>query len=159
MLIASYRNTERGIQAARANITKPVTTEKPLVKADDRLLPVMAQKFEVYADSLAVEMSAMWPEKKVRKYRGRYHVIVRRMCRVFGVTLNELYSERRGKTVVHARQSIYYWAWRLTPLSAVQIGHRMGGRDYSTVLYGLSMYQYRRAKMGRNLRKLREGGK
>ena len=162
MLIASYRSTERGIQVAqkKAATLKLVTSNRTHNLAPDRsLLPIVAVRFEAFADAISAEFAALWPDKKVRKYRARYEVILKRFCRVFKVTVNDLYSERRDMTVSFARQAIYYWSWRLTRLSAPQIGQRMGGRDHTTILRGIYAYQRKRARMGRYLPRLQRGSK
>lgn len=78
-----------------------------------------------------------------------------RACRVFGVSIMELRSARRNRRVSLARQFIYYWATRLTPMSLGQIGRLIGGRDHTSVLHGRDVYPVKRAKMGRNLRAVR----
>lgn len=154
MLIASYRHTERGIQRARkqAAALKLVVSKPSFAPVPDRsLVPIVAVKFEAFADAIRAEFAALWPEKPKQMYRAQYEVILRRITRVFNVSIHDLYSERRDKQVAFARQSIYYWAWRLTRLSAPQIGRRMGGRDHTTILRGVYAYRRKRGKMGRYL--------
>jgi len=81
--------------------------------------------------------------------------IVVRACRVFKVSPADLRSARRSVRVSTARQFIYYWATRLTPMSLGQIGRQLGGRDHTTVHYGRDAYPKKRAKMGRHLRATR----
>lgn len=78
-----------------------------------------------------------------------------RACRVFKVSLMELRSSRRNGNVVMARQFLYYWATRLTPMSLGQIGRLIGGRDHTSVWHGRERYPDKRAKMGRYLRPVR----
>lgn len=162
MLIASYRNTERGICAARQ---KPVVLPfvmpvKPqLVVPDKCLVSVTLRKFDKFLDDLSVEMAAYRLGVKHRHYRTHFDRIVQRLCRVFQVSVIDLHSDRRDRAAASARQAIYYWTWRLTRLSAPQIGRRLGNRDHTTVLYGVTAYQRKRAQMGRHLRELRKGRK
>jgi chromosomal replication initiation ATPase DnaA len=81
--------------------------------------------------------------------------IEQRACKVFKVSLVELRSARRNDRVAFARQFIYYWATRLTPMSLGQIGRLVGGRDHTTVFHGRDVYPKKRAKMGRHLREVR----
>ncbi|WP_439273565.1 helix-turn-helix domain-containing protein [Pseudochrobactrum sp. HB0163] len=166
MFVAAYRNTERGIAAARARkaavlpfapqAPKSATPPKAQKTAADRALEqAVAKKFEQYLAEIAAEQALRMRQQAQRAYRARFDVIVRRLCRVFRVSPLDLCSARRGGATVHARQAVYYWAWRLCGLSSPQIGRRLGGRDHTTVLHGIVSYQKKRALMGRNLRQLR----
>ena len=86
-----------------------------------------------------------------------FAIIERRICRVFRITVDELNAKGRKGRVTVARQAVMYWAARLTALSPKMIGQRMGGRDHSTVYFGIDRYPERRAKQGRNLRKIERG--
>lgn len=162
MMIASYRNTERGIRTARQkSVVLPfIAPVKPqLIVPDNSLVSPTMCKFERFLDQVNAAMAALRRLEKRKRKRSYFDVIVQRLCCVFNVTINDLRSERRDKSTVLARQAIYYWTWRLTAFSSVQIGKRLGGRDHSTVLSGISAYQLKRAQMGRHLRELRRVGK
>lgn len=85
-------------------------------------------------------------------YRADFQTIVSRICRVFGVTPRDVVSASCRHDLIMPRQAIYYWAYRLTPLSCQGIGAKLGNRDHSTVLYGVKTYRKKRARMGRHLR-------
>lgn len=88
-----------------------------------------------------------------------YASIEARLCRAFGVTPEEICGRARNvPRVTLCRQAIMYWAKRRTLLSPAQIGKRMGGRDHSTVYYGIDAYPKKRAKQGRHLRTLPRDG-
>ncbi len=53
----------------------------------------------------------------------------------FGVTLYELKTRRRNKTVVIPRQVAMYLSRELTDLSFPEIGTQFGGKDHTTVLH------------------------
>lgn len=53
----------------------------------------------------------------------------------FGVTLSELKTRRRTKTVVLPRQVAMYLSRELTELSLPEIGDHFGGKDHTTVLH------------------------
>ena len=55
----------------------------------------------------------------------------------FGVKLSELQSKKRSKAIAFPRQVAMYLARRITRLSLEEIGGYFGGRDHSTVLYGV----------------------
>lgn len=84
-----------------------------------------------------------------------FATIVERAIRVFKISRVELFSDRRVKRIVDARQFVMYWACRRTTLSLPHIGRKLGGRDHTTVLHGKDAYVRKRAAMGRTLRKAR----
>lgn len=160
MLIASYRNTERGIRAVRQNpavlpFVAPVQPQ--LVVPDTSLVSVSLRKFDKFLDAVSVEMAGHHGATERKPHRTNFDRIVQRLCRVFQVSVIDLNSDRRDRAAARARHAIYYWTWRLTRLSAPQIGRRLGNRDHTTVLYGVTAYQRKRAQMGRHLRELRKG--
>ncbi len=71
--------------------------------------------------------------------------IMRVVTARFGIKPSELQSRRRTNAVVLPRQVGMYLARRVTRMSLEEIGHFFGGRDHSTVLYGIE-------KIGRLMR-------
>ncbi|WP_024338001.1 helix-turn-helix domain-containing protein [Bradyrhizobium japonicum] len=55
----------------------------------------------------------------------------------FNISMNELESSRRLAQLVRARQTCFYLARKLTSRSLPEIGRRLGGRDHTTVLFGI----------------------
>lgn len=74
---------------------------------------------------------------------SHWRVIVRDVCEKHGVILADLLSIRRNKAVVAARHEAMYRMRHETTLSYPQIGKRMGGRDHSTVVYGVWKHEQR----------------
>ncbi len=155
MIVVSYRNTDRGIKEAR----KPVAVLPRVARISDAMVRVSIDaKRKRFVADLVPALGARFftqepkPAPVRQPYKPRFDQIVRRICRVFGVTLVDLRSPRRDSDAVIARQAIYYWARRQTPLSLPQIAQLMGGRDHTTVMYGVAKYQQRRREMGRYLR-------
>lgn len=89
-----------------------------------------------------------------RHFQPRFDRIAQRLCRVFGVTMADLRSPRRNGASMRARLAVYYWARRMTSLSYPTIGRLLGGRDHTTVMRGVFIYQVKRQAMGRTLRVL-----
>jgi chromosomal replication initiator protein len=56
----------------------------------------------------------------------------------FGVKLSELQSRKRTNAIAFPRQIGMYLARKLTRMSLEEIGGYFGGRDHSTVLYGVT---------------------
>lgn len=65
------------------------------------------------------------------------HKIRLAVCRDFNVCREEFMSDRRWKRAALARHVGWYLASKLTTLSLPRIGHLCGGRDHTTVLYGI----------------------
>ncbi len=63
--------------------------------------------------------------------------ITQLVCERFEVKLADLRSKRRSRSISEPRQIIMFLARRLTSLSLDEIGDFFGGRDHSTVLYGV----------------------
>lgn len=129
MQMFAYKNTEAGIRALHRQIATFETTTKIADLYRDKWKSTVQQT----------------PFKRIET----------RACRVFGVSIMELRSARRNKRVALARQFVYYWTTRLTPMSMGQIGRLLGGRDHTTCLHGKHKYVEKRAKMGRTLRGVR----
>ena len=55
----------------------------------------------------------------------------------FNVKASELQSKKRSKSIVFPRQICMFLARRLTDQSLEEIGYYFGGRDHTTVLYGV----------------------
>lgn len=59
----------------------------------------------------------------------------------YGLTMPELIAARRDKRSVNARHEYMWRAKKETSRSLVQIGKTCGGRDHTTVLHGIRVYQ------------------
>jgi chromosomal replication initiation ATPase DnaA len=64
-------------------------------------------------------------------------LIKRLVCEHYNITLVDLLSERRTRTIARPRQVAMYLAKKLTKSSLPAIGKRMGHRDHTTVLHGV----------------------
>jgi chromosomal replication initiator protein len=61
--------------------------------------------------------------------------IQRCVAEEFGVSLQDLKTKRRNKTIVLPRQIAMYLSRELTDLSLPEIGNSFGGKDHTTVLH------------------------
>jgi chromosomal replication initiation ATPase DnaA len=68
--------------------------------------------------------------------RIRSKEIIAAASEYFNVPAAYIMSQARVKHVSYARQVTMYLCRELTPLSMVQIGRRLDGRDHTTVLHG-----------------------
>ncbi|MEK6727412.1 MAG: chromosomal replication initiator protein DnaA [Candidatus Omnitrophota bacterium] len=64
--------------------------------------------------------------------------IQRCVAEEFGVSLQELKTKRRNKTIVLPRQVAMYLSRELTDLSLPEIGEFFGGKDHTTVLHSFN---------------------
>lgn len=60
------------------------------------------------------------------------------VCRKFGVDENAVISKRRDESLVKARQIIMYLCRKHTDLSLDEIGKKLGKRDHTSVMSGIS---------------------
>lgn len=115
----------------------------------NRALLALDEKWEI-------QLGAINKEKEWKRVTRPMSVVevVRRICRVSGLSMEELTGRRNTVEVTFWRQAVYYWAMRRTGFSSSQIGRKLR-RDHSTVLFGTSAYVKKRAEQGRTLRALR----
>lgn len=71
-------------------------------------------------------------------------VLDRVSCR-FGVTVEELKSHQRGRSLVTARQVAMYLSRKMAAASFPSIAEKFGGRDHSTVIHAVRAVERRRA--------------
>lgn len=71
----------------------------------------------------------------------KWKLILREVCALHGVTLDQLTSHNRSKKFIDARMLAYYRLHKELGLSLPQIGRYIGDRDHSTVFYGIKRYE------------------
>lgn len=69
--------------------------------------------------------------------RPKVEQIIRATALHFGVSRNDIISERRTASIVKPRQVAMYLCKTLTLRSLPDIGRRFGGRDHTTILHGV----------------------
>lgn len=67
--------------------------------------------------------------------------LMERVCELMQVDPLELKSKSRKRCLVESRQILMYLMKEQTSLSLKKIGELLGGRDHSTVLYGIQVVQ------------------
>lgn len=80
--------------------------------------------------------------------------IIEVCCGVFAVSPAELLSRARQRHIAYARQAAMLALRLLTDRSLAAIGAELGGRDHSTVLYGIAAAETRAACEPRYRRQL-----
>lgn len=71
--------------------------------------------------------------------------IIARVAEKHGLTAAELKSERRARHIFHPRQEAMHEMHAQKRWSLPQIGRSLGGRDHTTVLYGVRAHAARLA--------------
>lgn len=61
----------------------------------------------------------------------------------YGLPTTAMTTAQRGRSMAHPRQVAMYLASELTEKSLPDIGRRFGGRDHTTILYGIREVQKR----------------
>jgi chromosomal replication initiator protein len=83
---------------------------------------------------LAAEvLDGLYPELRPRRRTVRE--IQESICDAFGITMEDLLSERRAAAVAWPRQVAMYLARELTDQTLPAIGRAFGGRNHTTVLH------------------------
>lgn len=83
------------------------------------------------------ELIALTP-KPQNQFRPTIKRIINVVAAHYNVTHDDIISPRRHLTVTRPRQIVMYLARQLTLRSFPEIGRAIGGRDHTTVLYGVS---------------------
>lgn len=69
--------------------------------------------------------------------------IIRKICDAYDVKADDIKGKSRTKNISEARQVVMWMARQLTDESYENIGAELGGRDHSTVYYGISTIEKR----------------
>lgn len=157
MFAAYGRHTQAGIDRRRAeqrlarvkqdNVPERVLRllQPPVVEPE----PTHEERRDAFAERSRANRAANGD------FRHTLKGIQDRICNALNCSRADLLSSRRTADLVNARQAVMYWTCRLTQMSYLEIGRRMGGLDHATVRYGTHQYPAKRAEMGRYVRAVR----
>lgn len=92
------------------------------------------------------------PVKRVARYAPPFeheillpaivsHTIMQETAAKHGLTMGELMSHRRSRTIVDARHESFWRLSKETSLSLPEMGRRMGGFDHTTAIWGIRQHQ------------------
>lgn len=94
-----------------------------------------------HADALIIDMAIQSIDNRlkarIRRSIGQFEPIQIAVCTAFGVTLKELLSSRRHKSIVHARHIAMGLAHTLSNASLPDIAHAFCKRDHTTIIHAL----------------------
>lgn len=93
-------------------------------------------------DSLLV-LDLLQPCPRVRVHRMTLRQILEEVAAEYGLTISDLTGPCRERHIAWPRQKAMYRARKETMLSMPAIGHRLGGRDHTTILHGARAHERR----------------
>ena len=74
-----------------------------------------------------------------------WKVIVMEVCEKHRITYRQIIGDCRSRHIVAARHEAFYRLSTEATLSLTAIGHRMGGKDHTTVIHGIAKHRERMA--------------
>lgn len=123
-------------ERARLNRLAEITRER---KAVERLRETLAQQkvLEEEAERKRLERLAKALEPSLVPTIPTVNAILTAVAAYYELLPIDMLSQRRERRLAHARQVAMYLARTLTTRTSVEIGRIMGGRDHTTVLFGI----------------------
>lgn len=87
----------------------------------------------------------VWPEvlEPTPYVTPRWKTIIFELCEKHGVTIAEIVGSKRTRHIVVARHEAFHRLSTETTMSLSQIAYRMGGRDHTTVIWGIKAHKNR----------------
>ena len=67
--------------------------------------------------------------------------IVEEVARTYGVSIEDIRSQKRNANVSSARQVAIYVVREITQIPLAEIGKSFGGRDHSTIVYAIQQVE------------------
>ncbi len=64
-------------------------------------------------------------------------MVIKEVCSHFSVTISDIRSNKRIRSIIQPRQVAMYLARKMTDSSLVSIGEKFGGKDHATVLHSI----------------------
>lgn len=78
---------------------------------------------------------------------GPIHAIKEEVCLKYGITMTELLSRRRLRTLAFARFEGYWRARNETTASLPEIARAFGRSDHTTIMHGVERYEQRLSRV------------
>ena len=72
--------------------------------------------------------------------------IIDEVAHTYGVTSDDIRSQKRNSNISNARQIAIYAVREITSLSMKSIGEEFGGRDHSTIVYAINQIEKNMSK-------------
>ncbi|HSX40574.1 MAG TPA: chromosomal replication initiator protein DnaA [Candidatus Saccharimonadales bacterium] len=131
------------IKAKKYNIELPIDVAKLIAQAavDTRsleglLLRVITQA-STTGEEATVELAAKALKGQRAELRSRPDDVIKHVCEFYNIKPTQLKGPKRDAALVRARQITMYLLKKEQKLTYVEIGNLLGGRDHTTVMYGV----------------------
>lgn len=138
LAILRLKTEERGFtldEECMSLIANSITTDIRIVESLCNKLALRKEIGEKITQAVIVkEINKLGEAVKV----GEINIerIITIICDYYGITQEEIFSNKRSAKISEPRQIIMYLARTMTNLSFKEIGEELGGRDHSTVMHG-----------------------
>ena len=91
----------------------------------------------------SVDWTKVWPYSEISYAKPLWKQIAEEVCLKHRITWTELHSKQRQPRIVACRHEVFYRLKKEVALSLPEIGRLVGGRDHTTVLWGVRMHEQR----------------
>lgn len=133
------------IKANKYNVSLPIEVAKIIADSveDTRSLEGALLRIITQATTLGVEITEDLTKKTLSKKEpregSRFHAddVITIVCEHFHIKATQLKGPKRDASLVKARQITMYLLKKELGLTLVEIGNVLGGRDHTTVIYGV----------------------
>lgn len=131
------------IKAEKLNIGLSMDVAKILAQSfeDVRSLEGALLRISTQAQTLGVEVTTSFIEevvvKKQKEVVFRPEDIINNICAFYNISPSQIKSARRDAALVKPRQIAMYLLKKQLGLTYSQIGEILGGRDHTTIMYGV----------------------
>lgn len=149
-MIAAAHNLRKSIMSARPKpqvMEIPTIIAKAYIKDDyghllDQNSHVVEYRFHLqFKDYLTRTSDPEIAYIKRMSTKIRVQDIIRETCLYFDISMIDLLSVRRTRSIVKKRQMAMYLAKKLTMRSLPEIGRRFGDRDHTTVHHAIKQIE------------------
>jgi len=132
------------IKAKKYGVDLPIDAAKIIAQKshDVRLLEGLLLRIITETGTKDIGITALLVEKTLNNNREEkilFHPdeIIKNVCGFYNIKTSQIKSPKRTAYLVRARQIAMYVLKKESGLSLVEIGNVLGGRDHTTVLYGV----------------------
>lgn len=133
------------IKAKKYNVVLPIEVAKVIADSveDTRSLEGALLRIITTSSTSNMEITEELAKKTLNKKEegGSVHLhaddIIKLICEYYGIKTTQIKGPKREASLVRARQVAMYLLKKELRLSYVEIGNILGGRDHTTIMYGV----------------------
>ncbi len=107
-------------------------------------IPDMIRSLRQMRDEISTISKRCTAILKTQSQMDKTKNIIKAVCEHYGCTKLDLTSDRRDASIIIPRHMTMYLCRYLTTLSLVDVGRALGGKDHSTICYGIEMIEKKR---------------